>query len=421
MPLALVVHATRPLADVPTEAARRLLVERPDRWSAIGQPGGRMRLLVAADGSTPAKVLQAVRRSTEVLGVLPAAEVDPTVRVLTVGGRSPLRDPQAYPIKVPWPKPLPEVTTLAVVGDVMLARRVGRAIADDPVAPFRPLAARLARAEVTVGNLESSLSTAGAPTQGADSFGASPRVLRGLKAAGFDLVSLANNHLGDYGNRAMDETFDRLRGADLAYVGAGHNLVEARRPVLITRKGIRIGFLATDSIGETPAATNRGPGTNRLNMPPRTGPLDWKALHLISADIRRLKTTVDVVVIISHWGTQYTHRPEPSQRTAARAFAKAGADLVIGGHPHWVQGWERIGSTTVVHSLGNFIFDMDFSTKTREGVFVEVVLWGGHVMAVEPVPYAIDGAFAPRLAHGKRAAVILADVWSTSRGPYAVP
>jgi poly-gamma-glutamate synthesis protein (capsule biosynthesis protein) len=420
MPLALVVHATRPVSDVPVQAARRVLTQPPNRWSAIGQPGGRMRLVSFA-GRTSADVLRAVRGSTDVLGVLPAAAVDPTVRVLTVGGRHPLREPQAYPVEVPSPDPVPEVTTLTVVGDIMLARRVGRAISDDPTAPLRPLARRLARAEVTAGNLESSLSTAGAPTQGGDSFGAHPRVLGGLKSAGFDLVSLANNHLGDYGNRAIVETFDRLRVADLAYVGAGRNLAEARHPVVITRDGIRIGFLGTESIGETPAATSRRAGTNRLNMPPRTGPLDRAALNRIAADIRKLKRTVDIVVVIPHWGTQYTHRPEASQRTAARVFADAGADLVIGGHPHWVQGWERMGSTTVVHSLGNFIFDMDFSTKTQEGVFVEVVLWGDQVRAVEPVPYVIDRTFTPRLARGERAADILADVWSTSRGPYAVP
>ena len=420
MPLALVVHATRPVADVPVEAARRVLTERPDRWSAIGQPGGRMRLVTFA-GRTTADVLRTVRGSTDVLGVLPAAAIDPTVRVLTVGGRHPLRDPQAYPVEVPWPDPVPEVTTLTVVGDIMLARRVGRAITGDPAAPFRPLAARLARAEITAGNLESSLSTAGTPTQGGDSFGAHPRVLRGLKSAGFDLVSLANNHLGDYGSQAIGETFDRARAEGLAYVGAGRNLAEARRPVVVTTDGIRIGFLGTESIGETPSATSRRAGTNRLNMPPRTGPLNRAALNRIAADIRKLKRTVDVVVVVPHWGTQYTHRPEASQRTAARVFAEAGADLVIGGHPHWVQGWDRMGSATVVHSLGNFIFDMDFSTKTREGVFVEVVLWGGQVRAVEPVPYVIDAAFTPRLARGARAARILADVWSTSTGPYAVP
>lgn len=420
MPLAFVVHATRPVADVPVAAARQVVTGRPDRWSAIGQTGGRMRVVSFA-GRTSADVLRAVRGRTDVLGVLPASAVEPSVRVLTVGGRHPLRDPEAYPIEVPWPDPVPEVTTLTVVGDVMLGRRVGRAIAGDPVAPFQPLAARLAGADLTVGNLESTLSTAGSPTQGGDSFGAHPRVLRGLRAAGFDAVSLANNHLGDYGTGAMGETFDRLRAADLGYVGAGRSLTEARRPLVVTRNGVRIGFVGTESIGETPSATSRRPGTNRLDMPPRTGPLNRAALARITSDIRLLERTVDVVVVIPHWGTQYTHRPEPSQRQVARAFAEAGADLVIGGHPHWVQGWERVGATTVVHSLGNFVFDMDFSTKTREGVFVEVTLWGGKVMAVEPVPYVIDDRFTPRLVRGPRAQRILDDAWSTSRGPYAVP
>ncbi|HLL62648.1 MAG TPA: CapA family protein [Propionibacteriaceae bacterium] len=419
-PLALVVHATRSVADVRESAARRVITDRPNRWSAIGQSGGRMRVVSFGDG-TSADVLRAVRSGTDVLGILPAADVDPTVRVLTVGGRHPLRDPRSYPLQVPAAEPAPTVTTLTVVGDVMLGRRVGRVIADDPRAPFRPLAARLSRADVTVGNLESTLSTDGPPTQGGDSFGASPGVVRGLRSAGFDAVSLANNHVGDYGDRALRQTLDRLRAADLPYVGAGRNLAEARKPVVLTRNGVRIGLLATDSIGETPAATSRRAGTNRLNMPPRTGPLNRRALARIAADIRALKRTVDVVVVVPHWGTQYTHRPEASQRTAARAFAEAGADLVIGGHPHWVQGWERIGSSTVVHSLGNFIFDMDFQTKTREGVFVEVTLWGSEVKAVEPVPYVIDDRFTPRLVRGARAQGILDDMWSTSRGPYGKP
>ena len=135
-------------------------------------------------------------------------------------------------------------------------------------------------------------------------------------------------------------------------------------------------------------------------MPPRTGPLDKKALKRITADIAALDKRVDTVVVLSHWGTQYTHRPEASQRTAAKAFADAGADLVIGGHPHWVQGLQRFGSTPVVYSLGNYVFDMDFQTKTNEGVILEVVLWGGRVKAVEPVPYVIDRNFVPALGQG---------------------
>jgi poly-gamma-glutamate synthesis protein (capsule biosynthesis protein) len=303
----------------------------------------------------------------------------------------------------------------------MLGRRVGDRHRADPGAPLKPLAKRLAAAEITVGNFESTLSRSGSPTQGGDSFAASPRVTSGLRAAGFDLLSLANNHAGDYGDRALRQTLARFAKAKIDTVGAGQDLAAARRPVIMERDGVRVGFLAVDSIGETPAATRTRAGTNRLNMPPRTGPLDRAALRRITSDIRALDERVDVVIVLTHWGTQYTHRPESSQRLAARAFADAGADLVIGGHPHWVQGWEMAGSAVVVHSLGNFVFDMDFQTKTREGIFLEIVLWGDKVKAVEPVPYLIDSSFTPRLIRGNRARRILTDVWRTSRGPFALP
>jgi poly-gamma-glutamate capsule biosynthesis protein CapA/YwtB (metallophosphatase superfamily) len=420
MPLALIVQATRPVADVPVASARGLVAEGGTRWAAIGQPGGRMRVLTAQTGGARS-VLRAVRESQDVLGIIPAEAVDPTVRVLTVGGRHPLRDPQTYPLEIASSSRPPQVTTLAAVGDVMLGRRVGRRHADNPSAPLRPLSHRLAAADVTVGNFEATLSTDGSPTQGGDSFAASQRVLPGLRAAGFDVLSLANNHVGDYGERALRQTLDRFADSKIATVGAGPNAESARRPVILERGGVRIGFLATDSIGESPAATSSRPGTNRLNMPPRTGPLDRGDLRRITSDIAALARRVDTVVVLTHWGTQYTHRPEPSQRIVARAFARAGADLVLGGHPHWVQGWEMAEKAVVVHSLGNFVFDMDFQTKTREGVVLEVVLWGGQVKAVEAVPYVIDDDFTPRLATGRRATRIVADVWSTSRGPFAVP
>jgi poly-gamma-glutamate synthesis protein (capsule biosynthesis protein) len=156
-------------------------------------------------------------------------------------------------------------------------------------------------------------------------------------------------------------------------------------------------------------------------MPPRTGPLDRATLRRMAKDLRRLATQVDTVVVVPHWGTQYTHVPEPIQRRVARGFARAGADLVLGGHPHWVQGWEQMDDTTVVHSLGNFVFDMDFSTQTMEGVFVEIVTWDGEVKAVEPMTYLMDDDFTPRLAPGPSGQSVLDDMWSTSTGPYVVP
>jgi poly-gamma-glutamate capsule biosynthesis protein CapA/YwtB (metallophosphatase superfamily) len=416
--LALVVHATRPTVDVTLTDARRVVASGATRWSDIGQSGGKMRVLSSKE--RPASdVLREVRISRDVLGIVPADAVDARVRVLTIGGRHPLRDPERYPLRTASRQPVPEVTTLAVVGDIMLGRQVGDRHRDDPGAPLLPLAGRLAAAEITVGNFESTLSAEGSPTQGGDSFAASPRVTPRLRTAGFDLMSLANNHVGDYGDRALRQTLSRFELAGIKTVGAGRDLTAARRPVIIERDGVRIGFLAVDSIGETPAASQSRAGTNRLNMPPRTGPLNRSQLQRISSDIRELSKRVEVAVVLTHWGTQYTHRPESSQRVAARAFADAGADLVIGGHPHWVQGLEMAGSAVVVHSLGNFIFDMDFQTKTREGIFLEIVLWDGMVKAVEPVPYLIDDAFTPRLIKGDRAQNILGDVWQSSRGPFA--
>jgi poly-gamma-glutamate capsule biosynthesis protein CapA/YwtB (metallophosphatase superfamily) len=418
MPLALVVHATRTAADVAVADARRVVASGATRWSAIGQSGGRMRVLSTEERSA-SDVLRAVRSSRDVLGIVPADAADARVRVLTVGGRHPLRDPQRYPLQIRSERPVPEITTLSAVGDIMLGRRVGARHRSDPGAPLKAFARRLAAAEITVGNFESTLSTAGSPTQGGDSFAASPRAIPGLRAAGFDLLSLANNHVGDYGDRALRQTLTRFQAAKVATVGAGRDLAAARRPVIIERDGVRVGFLAVDSIGETPSATHNRAGTNRLNMPPRTGPLNRSQLRRITSDIGALDKRVDAVIVLTHWGTQYTHRPESSQRNAARAFADAGADLVIGGHPHWVQGLEMAGSAVVVHSLGNFVFDMDFQTKTREGIFLEIVLWGGRVKAVEPVPYVIDNGFTPRLTGGARGSGILDDVWGSSRGPFA--
>jgi poly-gamma-glutamate capsule biosynthesis protein CapA/YwtB (metallophosphatase superfamily) len=418
IPLVLAVHASRPMADVALADARRIITSGATRWSAIGQSGDRMRV-VSTEDRRASEVLREVRASRTVLGVVPADAVDARVRVLTVGGRHPLKDPERYPLRIRSVRPVPEVTTLTAVGDIMLGRRVGARHRSDPGAPLKPLAKRLAGSEITVGNFESTLSAAGSPTQGGDSFAASPRVRPALRAAGFDLLSLANNHVGDYGERALRQTLDRFDSGGIKTVGAGRDLAAARRSVIIERNGVRVGFLAVDSIGETPAASRTRAGTNRLNMPPRTGPLNRSQLRRITSDIRALDSRVDTVVVLTHWGTQYTHRAESSQRIAARAFADAGADLVIGGHPHWVQGYEMAGSAVVVHSLGNFVFDMDFQTKTREGIFLEIVLWGGKVKAVEPVPYVIDGAFTPRLSKGDRARGILADLWRSSRGPFA--
>lgn len=413
IPLVLAVHHSRGVVAIEAATLDDLQAGRIRDWANLGQPAAALNL---ATGS-PAEAIDVVTRDPNAVAVIPATSVDERVRVAEVDGVHPLRRPLDYPVRVATGD-LPVVTTLTITGDIMLGRRVGRAYAGNPRAPFEPFAERLAGADLTLGNFEATLSDNGRPTQGGDSFHADPAMLEGLRLAGFDGVSLANNHLGDYGNRAMLDTFETFDSAGLAYFGAGPDLNRARAPWIAEHDGVRIAFLGTESIGETPAARDDRPGTNRLNMPPRTGPLDRAALDRIVGDITAANEVADVVIVIPHWGTQYTHEPEDSQRLAATRFAEAGADLVIGGHPHWVQGWEAIGDTTVVHSLGNFIFDMQFSRQVQEGIFVEIVLWGDRVVAVEPVPYVIRDHI-PRPADERDAARILEELRSTSTGPYA--
>lgn len=286
------------------------------------------------------------------------------------------------------------VTTLTVVGDIMLGRGVtGRPALD-------PMAKRLAAADITVGNLESTLSTRGTPNPAqspGDRFHAAPSVRGDLRAAGFDAISLANNHAGDYGDASLVDTVSLLRAGGFATFGAGADLRAARQPAVVRRHGISFGFTGFNAIGETAAAGRGQPGALSVSMPPRTGPLDTAELGRILADVRRLDREVDVVVVLPHWGEQYTYEPWPEQRRVARALARAGADLVVGGHPHWVQGAEWVGDTLVVHSLGNFVFDMDFMPETMEGLVLEARFRGDRLVGVEFVPYRIGADFAPRV------------------------
>jgi poly-gamma-glutamate synthesis protein (capsule biosynthesis protein) len=400
-------------------------------WSDLGSPGGTggattvVRGLSAGGSATDASAVGAVHSNRDTVAVVRADALGPAVAAVPVDGVDPVTRPDAYPLSVPGDPASPVDPTRIVstlwVGDVMLGRRVGQQIAAarDPNLPFSQTADRLRAADLTVGNLECALSRNGRPTQGGDSFGADASSLAGMRDAGFDVLVLANNHLGDYGDRALRESLATARNG-FAVTGAGENLAAALEPAVVERKGVRFGVLAFNAIGETPAATASSAGAISVRMPPRTGPLNEEDLARVTDAVRGLRARADVVVVYPHWGTQYVHDPVPEQRAVGRRLVEAGATAVIGSHPHWVQGMDLHNGRLIAHSLGNFDFDMTFSTQVQQGMALELVFWGDRPMAARLSPYRIGDRHIPRWLDGDpEAGRILADVWGASTGPFA--
>jgi poly-gamma-glutamate capsule biosynthesis protein CapA/YwtB (metallophosphatase superfamily) len=239
-----------------------------------------------------------------------------------------------------------ETVRLVFVGDVMLDDGPGKLIAagGDPLAPMAPL---LADSDYRIGNLECPLATVGQPMPSKIyNFRADPRAVRVLKGR-FDAMSVANNHSGDYGKVAFLETMAVLDGAGIRHFGGGRNLVEAHAPLWIEQKGLRVAVLGYNEF--KPRQFEAG-----ANHPG----IAWSEDSQVVADIRAARAAgADVVIPFMHWGWEREPEPTERQRQLARTMIEAGADAVVGGHPHVTQGAEVYRGKPIIYSLGNFVFD----------------------------------------------------------------
>nr|MBA2772836.1 CapA family protein [Nocardioidaceae bacterium] len=238
-PLVLAVHRSRGDLDVSERLARSIAKGAPTSWAQLAAGPGR------ADVRRGAGSLRAATRDSAVIAVVTASRVTPLVSTVSVDGVDPLRSPEAYPLTTSTPNEPAPPAEVTVVGDIMMGRDVGDVLAahGDLGAPLRPLRRRLARADLTIGNLESTLSSDGVPQQD-DSFAADPDVLHALEDTGFDVLSLANNHTGDFGERAFRQTLRRVDTSTIERVGAGLDRQGAWRPVVVSRAGVRFGLVA---------------------------------------------------------------------------------------------------------------------------------------------------------------------------------
>lgn len=286
----------------------------------------------------------------------------------------------------------PSFTFLAG-GDVALNRK-------SPRRAFGSLTPLLQRADVAFANLESPLSRLGEPATGKYVIRGKPEMAAAFTEAGFDLLAFANNHALDYGEEAFFDTLSLMQRLSIPLVGAGADLGAARKPVIMERNGLRVGALAYCSVlprnyaagteltfgKNVPPKIYTPAGVNPLRastayLPPEgieESPgraaeiLTWahpENLQRMRKDIQRLRARVDAVIVNHHWGTSMVHRVHDFQREIAHAAVDAGADVVLGGHPHVIQGIEFYRGKPIVYSMGNLIFDYEiffFTDATRQ-------------------------------------------------------
>jgi poly-gamma-glutamate capsule biosynthesis protein CapA/YwtB (metallophosphatase superfamily) len=295
--------------------------------------------------------------------------------------------PRARVVPPAAPRP-PRDYTLLFVGDVMLSRAVGEGMAarKDWSLPFRLVEEAMRDADLRYCNLECPVSDRGRNLHHLYSFRADPRALEGLEAAGFNVASQANNHAYDWGPQALLDSLDRLRAAGIHPVGAGQNMLEAHYPVLVRLGDLRIAFLAYVNIDPAEATA----GADRPGVA-------WLDLPQVLTDIRFARPLADLVIVCPHWGVEYAVKPTREQVDEAHQMIDAGADMIVGSHPHVVQPVEHYNGHWIAYSLGNFIFDQR-EPRTHRGLMLRTIVRNKHIREVDSIPISINSEFQASIA-----------------------
>jgi poly-gamma-glutamate capsule biosynthesis protein CapA/YwtB (metallophosphatase superfamily) len=370
---------------------------------AVVAPGGRIAL--AGEGApSGARLVLEIRRRAEgwspvaegragddgrflISGRVAAAPGKTSLRVRAAGGGA--STPVAVTVRS---------LRLASVGDINLGDAPGAAIeAEGPRYPWQSAGPVLRRADIAFGNLESAVSKRGTPFPKQYNFRGTPAALAGLRrASGIDVLNLANNHVGDFGPIALLDTVRGVERLGIRAVGAGPGLRRALRPQVVERLGLRVAFVGFSNILPLEFAAEPG----------RPG-VAWATPEAVSEAVRAARQRADVVVATFHWGIEKAPYETADQAELARIAADAGAQLVIGAHPHVLQPLRRTGAALVAYSLGNFVFGAQSSDTAATGVLVTDLSAEG-VTAARWRPGAISGG-RPLLESGRPQRLPVAD------------
>ncbi|MDU0204172.1 CapA family protein [Paenibacillus sp. MAH-36] len=252
---------------------------------------------------------------------------------------------------------------LTFVGDVLLASKVEDILKQKGYDyPYTNVKDYLTKPDFTIANLETPITTKGTEQKKDYVYRSSPLALPPLKDAGIDLVNLANNHVMDYGPEGLQDTMNALDQEGIKRMGAGNDLNEAYQPVILEKNGMKIAFFGFSRVVPE-ASWKAGPG--------RIGVAETYNYKPPVEAIQKAKESADLVVVVAHWGVERSDHPDKYQTDLAHRYIDAGADLVVGGHPHVLQGFEQYKGKWIAYSLGNFIFTTNDVSKTWETVILE--------------------------------------------------
>ena len=274
--------------------------------------------------------------------------------------------------------------TIAFAGDIYVERSLATRLEEDPAGFVGPFATLLGEADLAIGNLEAALVEDGTPLSKEFTFAAPPAVLDALRQGGFDVLSVANNHGMDYGTDGLEQTLAIKRAQqDGIVIGVGADEDEAFAPYVAEVEGQTVAVIAATQvidanlISSWTATDDQG------------GIASAKRVDRLVEEVEAARTTADTVVVYLHWGIETETCPSDSQQELAQTLADAGADLVVGGHAHRVQGGGRLGTTLVGYGLGNFLFGAVSDESAKSGVLL-VEVDGRDVLDYEWAPGRIS-------------------------------
>ncbi len=284
--------------------------------------------------------------------------------------------------------------TISFAGDVNFAKRTAARLATNPATAFGVAAESLRKADLTMVNLETSISVGGAKYPKEYNFQAPPSALTALKDAGIDVATMANNHAADYGSAGLKQTLAAVAKSPIPVLGIGKDADAAFAPWYVSVRGTRIAFIAADQVRDETTLPDFSAGRHKPGVANAYQP------QLLST-VRAARARADIVVVYLHWGTEYKTCPNAEQPGLADALVKAGATAVVGTHAHVLlgAGWRKDGHY-VAYGLSNYLWWESFGNEQDDNGILTLSFLNGKVTAAQFAAAHLDSTGVPVPATG---------------------